>query len=132
MAVCLSYEMDKFIIIASARSRVKRRGHPRRGASHTPAGRRGGRGVSSRVKPGVAQAMPDDAQVDPSQTIAALRRELEVLTAERNEVLAERAAMAEIVQIINSSPGDLSPVLEAMLEKAMRLSDAAFGHIYNL
>jgi hypothetical protein len=84
------------------------------------------------VKPGVAQAMPDDAQVDPSQTIAALRRELEVLTAERNEVLAERAAMAEIVQIINSSPGDLSPVLEAMLEKAMRLSDAAFGHIYNL
>ena len=40
--------------------------------------------------------MPDDAQVDPRH-IEALRRELAAIAAERDEALAERAAMAEIV-----------------------------------
>jgi len=33
---------------------------------------------------GVAQAMPDDAQIDPGEAIAALRRELDARTAERD------------------------------------------------
>jgi hypothetical protein len=41
---------------------------------YTPAGRIGGSGVSSDVTVGVAQAMPGDAQIDPRETIAALRR----------------------------------------------------------
>ena len=71
--------------------------------------------------------MPDDTQIDLRQTVAELRRELEARTTERDEALAREAAIAEVLQVINSSPGDLAPVFDAMLEKAARLCGAGFG-----
>jgi GAF domain-containing protein len=96
-------------------------------------------------------ATPDSTFTSPEQLIADLKRQLaereaeladckaerdeaqrklNETTTERDETLACEAATAEVLQVINSSPGELAPVFEAVLQSAVRICEANFGTLY--
>src|SRR6516164_638074 len=52
------------------------------------------------------------------------------LARERDEALEQLSAASDVFKVISSSPGDLQPVFQAMLESATRICGAKFGTLY--
>ncbi|MGB7784115.1 MAG: GAF domain-containing protein, partial [Pseudolabrys sp.] len=56
-----------------------------------------------------------------------LLNELRQRTDDLTESLEQQTATSEVLRVISSSPGELEPVFQAMLENALRICEAEFG-----
>ena len=61
---------------------------------------------------------------------ARLLNELRQRTTDLSDALEQQTATSEVLGVISSSPGDLEPVFQAVLENATRICQAKFGLLY--
>src|SRR5260221_12754082 len=69
----------------------------------------------------------NDEVADLRRTNAELQERLDERTAERDDAEAQRTTISEVLEVINASPGEPTPVFDAILRKAHDLCGAELG-----
>ena len=87
-----------------------------------------GRGKTSNPERPTAAAITRNSRSSDTD----LRWQLDQSRRERDEALARETATSEVLKIISSSPGDLEPVFQVILENAVRICEAKFGVMFRL
>jgi GAF domain-containing protein len=63
-------------------------------------------------------------------SVPGLNKKVALFKRERDEALEQQKATAEVLRVISSSPGELEPVFQVMLQNAARICEAKFSSLY--